>query len=185
MGALIYTAICSLDGYINDPDGDFDWAAPTPEIFTFLNEIEARVQTELYGRRTYELMAVWETDPSLAESGEQEHEFARWWQRTTKVVYSSTLPDVATGNTRLERTFDPAVVRRLKQESPGDLSVFGPTLAAHAFRAGLVDEVHLYLRPRTVGGGTPALPATTLELDLLEERRFADGTVYLRYAVQD
>lgn len=184
MGSLLYTAICSLDGFIDDADGEFDWAAPTPEVFAFLNERETRVGTELYGRRTYELMAVWETDPALAESGEHERDFARWWRAATKVVHSTTLPATHTSNTVLERTFDPAAVRRRKAAADGDLSVFGPTLAAHAFAAGLVDEVHLYLRPLTVGAGTRALPPTALALDLLEERRFTDGTVYLRHAVR-
>ncbi|HZK04609.1 MAG TPA: dihydrofolate reductase family protein [Actinomycetaceae bacterium] len=184
MGTLAYTIISSLDGYMNDIDGDIVWAAPTPEVFTFLNEREAWVHTQLYGRRAYEVMVPWETDAALIESGENEREFAEWWQRTDKIVYSTTLDEVVTGNTRLERTFHPDAVRRLKEESPGDLSVFGPTLAAHAFDAGLVDEVRLYLRPRTLGGGTPALPRTRLRLKLLEERRFQDGTVYLGYAVR-
>lgn len=183
MGTLVYTALTSLDGFITDPDGDHNWAEPSAEVMTFLNDVSAGVQTELYGRRTYELMTVWETDASLAESGEAARVFAEWWQQAEKVVYSTTLEEVSTSRTRLERTFDPAAVRRLKDDSADDLSVFGPTLAAHAFAAGLVDEVHLFVHPRTVGGGLPVLPPTPLRLDLLDERRFADGTVYLRYAV--
>lgn len=184
MGLLIYSANCSLDGYINDADGEFDWSAPPPEAFAFLNERLTPGQTELYGRRTYELMTVWETDPSLAASGEHERTFADWWIGAAKIVYSTTLPQVVTGNTRLERDFDPVAVRLLKAESTGNLGIFGPTLAAHAFEAGLVDEVHLYVKPLTVGGGARALPPVALTLDLMEERRFTDGTVYLRYAVR-
>ncbi|HLT83270.1 MAG TPA: hypothetical protein VKZ83_03455, partial [Phototrophicaceae bacterium] len=129
MGKLLYVPICSLDGFVSDPDGDHDWAEPSPDVFEFLNELQERISVELYGRRTYEVMSVWETDPSLAESGEHEGDFAAWWQRTEKVVYSTTLTEVTTSRTRLEPHFDPEAVRRLKAESQGDLSVFGPTLA--------------------------------------------------------
>lgn len=183
MGSLIYTTNCSVDGYINDADGDFQWSAPSPEVFAFIVQTLSRVQLELYGRRTYELMTVWETDPSLAAAGEREQEFTDWWKQAQKVVYSTTLPGVSTGNTRLERSFDAAEVRRLVEQTPGDVSIFGPTLAAHAFDAGLVDEVLLHIRPVTVGGGMRVLPPARLSLDLLEQRRFEDGTVYLRYAV--
>ncbi|MBD8061035.1 dihydrofolate reductase family protein [Oceanitalea stevensii] len=183
MGNLLYVPICSLDGFVSDPDGDHDWAEPSPDVFDFLNELQERISTELYGRRTYEVMSVWETDPTLGESGEHEGDFAEWWQRTEKVVYSTTLTEVTTSRTRLEPHFDPEAVRRLKAESPGDLSVFGPTLAAQAFAAGLVDELHLVLSPMTIGGGLRALPSQRLQLSLLENRRFADSTVHLRYAV--
>lgn len=183
MSSLLYVVLCSLDGYIADDDGDHDWAEPTPDVFAYLNDIQERIGTELYGRRTYEVMQVWETDPTLAESGENERAFATWWQGATKVVYSTTLEEVVTQRTQLRSTFDPDDVRRLKAESPADISVFGPTLAAHAFEAGLVDEVHLIVRPRTLGSGLRALPPMALQLDLLEDRRFEDGTVSLRYAV--
>lgn len=184
MGSLLYVPLCSLDGYIADPAGDHDWAEPASDVFDFLNELQERIGTELYGRRTYELMHVWETDPSLAASGEHERAFADWWQRVDKVVYSTTLTDVRTRRTRLESRFDPEAVRRLKDDSPVDLSVFGPTLAGHAFAAGLVDEVHLVISPRTLGGGLRALPPMALRLELLDDRRFTDGSVYLRYAVR-
>lgn len=184
MGLLIYSANCSLDGYIADREGDFDWSAPSDEVFAFLNDRLTQGQVELYGRRTYELMTVWETDPSFAAAGANEQAFADWWKGATKVVFSTTLAKVVTGNTRLERSFDPAMVRRLKEESDGQLAIFGPTLAAHAFEAGLVDEVHLYVRPLTVGGGKPMLPPAAVALELLEDHRFTDGTVYLRYAVR-
>lgn len=183
MGSLLYMPICSLDGFVNDPDGDFDWAEPSPDVFHFLNTLQERVSTELYGRRTYELMTVWENDPEFAGADGHEGDFAQWWQRTEKVVYSTTLTKVTTERTRLEPRFEPEAVRRLKAESPGDLSVFGPTLAGHAFAAGLVEELHLVVRPRIVGGGLRALPSLRLQLTLLEERRFEDGTIYLRYAV--
>lgn len=183
MSSLLYVPICSLDGFVSDPDGDHDWAEPSPDVFDFLNELQERIRTELYGRRTYEVMSVWETDPALAGADGHAGDFAQWWQRTEKVVYSTTLTEVATSRTRLEARFDPDDVRRLKAESPGDLSVFGPTLAAHAFAAGLVDELHLVLSPITIGGGLRALPSQRLQLSLLEDRRFEDGTVYLRYAV--
>lgn len=186
MGSLIYSANCSLDGYINDANGSLDWSAPSEELFAFFVETLVEEEVQLYGRRTYEAMHVWETDPSFAEAGELERKFTDWWMGTTKVVYSSTLPEdgIITGNTRLERSFDPEAVRRLKEETTGDLSIFGPTLAAHAFDADLVDEVRLQILPVTIGGGTPAFPRTTLSLDLREQRRFADGTVHLRYTVR-
>ncbi|WP_324651585.1 dihydrofolate reductase family protein [Georgenia sp. H159] len=184
MSSLLYVVNCSLDGYVNDPDGNHDWGAPTPEVFAFLNDVEGRVTTQLYGRRTYELMTVWETDPEFADASGHEGDFARWWQETEKVVYSTTLTDVVTERTRLERSFDPEAVRRVKEESPGPLSVFGPTLAASAFEVGLVDEVHLFVKPLTLGGGLQAFPPTALRLDLLDERRFGDGSLYLRYAVE-
>lgn len=184
MSSLLYVPICSLDGYIADPAGDYDWAEPDPEVFDFLNELQERIGTELYGRRTYEVMQVWETDPALAESGEHERAFADWWQRVDKVVYSTTLTDVPTRRTRLESRFDADAVRRLKEESAADLSVFGPTLAGHAFAAGLVDEIHLVISPRTLGGGLRALPPLALRLELLDDRRFPDGSVYLHYAVR-
>ncbi|WP_413452949.1 dihydrofolate reductase family protein [Georgenia phoenicis] len=184
MGSLLYVPICSLDGYIADPTTEGDGGEPSPELFDFLNELQERIGTELYGRRTYELMQVWDTDPIPAEWGEHERAFATWWQRVDKVVYSTTLTDVPTRRTRLESRFDAEAVRRLKADSPADLSVFGPTLAGHAFAAGLVDELHLVISPRTLGGGLRALPPMAVQLELQKDRRFPDGSVYLHYAVR-
>ncbi|WP_152190257.1 dihydrofolate reductase family protein [Georgenia satyanarayanai] len=184
MGSLLYVPLCSLDGYVADPAGDHDWAEPSPDVFAFLNELQERIGTEIYGRRTYEVMEVWETDPSLAASGEHERAFADWWQRVEKVVFSTTLTAAPTQRTRLEPRFDADLVRRLKEESTADLSIFGPTIAGAAFEAGLVDEVHMVVSPGTLGGGLRALPPMALRLELLEDRRFTDGSVYLRYAVE-
>jgi len=186
MGTLVYSAGCSLDGYINDATGDFQWTAPTPEVFDFIVEQLERVELEMYGRRTYELMTVWETDPSFAEAGPRERDFTEWWMRTPKKVYSTTLPEegIITRNAQLLRRFDPEEVRRFKEETTGEVTIFGPTLAAHAFEADLVDELQLYVIPVTVGGGTRLLPPKRLSLELRSERRFADGTLYLRYRIR-
>lgn len=185
MGRLVYTAIASLDGYVRDADGSFAWAEPTEEVHAFVNERERPVGTYLYGRGMYETMAVWETEPALAEASPVMAEYAELWRAADKVVYSTTLDSVTTGRTRLERTFDAGAVARLKEEAPSDLAVAGPTLAAEPFRAGLVDELQLYVVPVVVGGGLPALPdGVRLDLELLEERRFAGGFVFLRYAAR-
>jgi dihydrofolate reductase len=171
VGKLIYSTICSLDGYIEDEKGKFDWAAPDDEVHAFINELERPVRTYLYGRRMYETMAAWETiDP---------HPYAEIWRAADKIVYSRTLESVASARTRIEREFDPEAVRRLKEE--GDVSVGGPALATEAIRAGLVDEYQLFFVPVVVGGGKRALPGFRLDLGLLEERRFDSGVVYLRY----
>ena len=184
MAKLIYAALASLDGYIEDEDGSFAWAAPDEEVHAFVNDLERPVGTYLYGRRLYETMAVWETDPTLAEHSPVTRDFAEIWQAADKIVYSRTLGAVSTARTRIEREFDPEAVRELKAAADRDLAVGGPQLAAHAFRAGLVEELHLFLAPVVVGGGKPALPQDSrLELALLEERRFASGTVFLRYGV--
>jgi dihydrofolate reductase len=183
MAHLIYAAIASLDGFTADTNGDFDWAAPDEEVHAFVNDMERPVGTYLYGRRMYETMRFWETastDDEPAVMGD----YARIWRAADKIVYSSTLDAVSTARTRLERTFDPEAVRLLKQSAERDLGIGGPGLAAHALRAGLVDECHLYLTPVVVGGGTRALPAgLRLGLELLDERRFGNGVVYLRYRV--
>jgi dihydrofolate reductase len=179
---LVYTGITSLDGYVNDVGGAFDWAAPDAEVHAFVNDLERPVGTYLYGRRLYEVMRAWESPEWLTGTTEVERDFATIWRQADKVVYSSTLSEVPTARTRLERDFDPAAVRQLVVGSDADVSVGGPTLAAQALRTGLVDEVRQFLQPVVVGGGTPFLPAYLhLSLDLLDERRFGSGVVYLRY----
>ncbi len=186
MARLIYSAIASLDGYIEDSDGRFDWAEPEAEAHSFVNELEHPVGTYLFGRRMYETMAVWETDPELARHSPEMAEFAALWQAAEKIVYSTTLNEVSTTRTRLERSFDADTVRGLKAGAEADLAISGPDLAQRAFRAGLVDELHLFLAPAIVGGGKPALPADVrLDLKLTDERRFAGGMVFLRYDVRN
>jgi dihydrofolate reductase len=182
MAKLIYSAITSLDGYNADEDGNFDWAAPDQEVHTFVNDLERPVGTYLYGRRMYEVMAPWETDPTLATQSPVMREFAELWQAADKVVYSRTLETASTARTRIERDFDPEAVRQLKATAGRDLTVGGPDLAAQAVKAGLVDEFQLLLVPIIVGGGRPSLPSNLrLELELLDERRFGNGIVHLRY----
>jgi dihydrofolate reductase len=179
--ALIYSAIASLDGYVNDTDGRFDWAAPDAELHAFVNDLERPIGTYLYGRRMYETMAVWET---IDDPAPEMRDYAELWRAADKVVYSTTLDTVTTSRTRLERAFEPEAVRALKSAAASDLSVGGPGLAAAALRAGLVDECHLFLHPVAVGGGTPALPAgARTEFELLNERRFGSGAVHLHYRV--
>jgi dihydrofolate reductase len=182
MANLIYSAISSLDGYTEDIDGKFDWAAPDEEVHRFINNLERSAGTHLYGRRMYETMMVWETDPNLAADSPLTRDFAEIWQAADKIVYSQTLEAVSTRKTQLERTFDPEAIRQLKQAVEQDILIGGPELAAQAFRAGLIDECHLFLIPIIVGGGKQSLPdKVRLELELLEERRFRNGTVYLCY----
>jgi dihydrofolate reductase len=184
MGRLIYSAIASLDGYVTDADGGFEWAAPGEEVHAFVNELERPVGTHLYGRRMYETMAVWET-LELAGEPDVMRDFAEIWRAADKVVFSATLGEVSTPRTRLERTFEPEAVARLIAQSERDVSIGGPTLAASAFAAGLVDECHLFLHPVSVGGGTPALPRDRrVPLELEDERRFANGVVHLHYATK-
>jgi dihydrofolate reductase len=182
MAKLIYPAITSLDGYIEDAQGSFDWAEPDAEVHTYINDLQQPVGTELYGRRMYETMAVWETmgdEPGLPAEAKG---FAELWRGLDKVVYSRTLDSVTTSRTRLEREFDPDAVRRLKESADGDVTIAGPGLAQHAFRAGLVDEVHLFVCPVVVGGGKPGLPRDArLDLELVDEQRFGSGVVHLRY----
>jgi dihydrofolate reductase len=182
MAKLIYSAITSLDGYIADQDGNFDWAVPDEEVHTFINELERPIGTYLYGRRMYETMAGWETDPTLADQSPVMHDFAGTWQAADKIVYSKTLETVSTAKTRIERDFDPDAVRQIKASAGRDITVGGPELAAHAFKAGLVDECHLFITPIVVGGGKRCLPDNVrLELELLDERRFGNGMVFLHY----
>jgi len=181
LARLIYSAIASLDGYTADAAGKFDWAAPDAELHAFVNDLERDVGTHLYGRRMYETMAVWETMDVSAEPDVM-RDYAEIWREAAKVVYSRTLAAPSTPRTRIERDFDPEAVRRMKGTAGRDLSVGGPGLAAHALRAGIVDEIQLFLVPVVVGGGTRALPdGLRADLDLLDERRFAGGAVYLRY----
>ena len=182
MGSLIYSAIGSLDGYIEDRDGKFDWAEPDEEVHRFVNDLERPVGTYLYGRRMYEVMAFWETAQTLADQPDYSREFAEIWQAAEKVVYSKTLGAPSTNRTRIERDFEPEAVRQLKAAAERDISVGGPDLASQAIRAGLLDEYHLFLAPIVVGGGKRSLPDDVrVELELLDERRFGNGMVYLRY----
>jgi len=181
LARLIYSAIASLDGYTADEAGNFDWAAPDAELHAFLNDLERDVGTHLYGRRMYETMAVWETMDVSAEP-EVMRDYAGIWRAADKVVYSRTLATPSTPRTRIERDFDPDTVRRMKEAAGRDISVGGPGLAAHALHAGIVDEIQLFLVPAVVGGGTRALPdGLRVDLELLDQRHFAGGAVYLRY----
>ncbi len=185
MAKLIYVANVSLDGYIEDARGRFDWTEPTDEVFTFITDLVRPVGTYLYGRRLYETMAVWETDPTLAAHSELRADFANVWQSADKIVYSTTLGGVSTAKTRLERRFDADAVRDLKASSARDLTVGGSSLAAHALDAGLVDECHLFVGPVLVGEGKPAFTsAARVQLELQDEHRFGSGVVYLRYRRQ-
>jgi dihydrofolate reductase len=176
---LVYSAITSLDLYTTDAEGNFDWSAPDEEVLAFLNDRERPIGTYLYGRLMYEVMHYWE-NAELAGQSAATRDFAGIWRSADKIVYSSSLPEATTARTRIERGFDPEAVRALKQR--GGVSIGGPTLAAHAIRAGLVDEYEFYLTPFLVGGGLSALPAgASASLDLVDERRFASGVVYLRY----
>ena len=181
MAKLLYSAITSLDGYVADQRGNFDWAAPDEEVHAFVNDLERSVGTYLYGRRMYDVMVAWETMP-LADQPAVIRDFAEIWRAADKVVYSTTLETAPSARTRIERVFDPDAVRQMKAEATRDVSVGGPGLAADAIGAGLVDECHLFLTPILVGGGTPSLPHDVrLELELLDERRFANGVVHLHY----
>jgi len=182
MANLIYVANTSLDGYTEDKDGKFDWTEPSEEYFRFITNLVRATRTHLYGRRMYETLMVWETDPNLAAESPLMRDFAEIWQAADKIVYSRTLETVSTRRTQLERTLDPDAIQKMKEAAEHDILIGGPELAAHAFRAGLIDECHLFLIPILVGGGKSALPDDVrLELELLDERRFGDGTVYLRY----
>jgi dihydrofolate reductase len=182
MAKLIYVTNVSLDGYIEDAHGGFDWTEPSDEFFSFITDLVRPVGTYLYGRRLYEAMAVWETEPALAAESELRADFANVWQAADKIVYSTTLDAVSTANTRLEPRFDPDSVRAMKTSDASDMTVGGRTLAAHAFNAGLVDECQLFVHPVLVGEGKPAFSRDAyVRLELLEEHRFDNGVVYLRY----
>jgi dihydrofolate reductase len=178
---LIYSAITSLDGYVADEDGKFDWAEPDEEVHTFVNDLERSVGTYLYGRRMFEVMVAWET-MNVADKTPAIRDFAEIWRKSEKIVYSTTLETAAAAWTRIEREFDPGAVRQLKAAARADLSVGGPELAAHALKPGLVDQLNLFLAPIVVGGGTQSLPGgVRVELELLGERRFGNGVVHLHY----
>ena len=182
MAKLIYSALTSLDGYVADEDGNFDWAKPSEEVHVFVNDLERPVGTYLFGRRMYEVMAYWETADTVADQPPVVRDYAKIWQTAEKIVYSRTLSEVSSANTRIEREFDIDAVRQLKATADRDIGVGGPDLAAQAIEAGLVDELHLFLSPVVVGGGKPSLPdKVRLELELLDERRFANSVVHLHY----
>ncbi len=182
MAKLIYSAIASLDGYVADVDGNFDWAAPDEEVHTFVNDLERPVGTYLYGRRMYEVMVYWESAHTLADQPPFIQDFAQIWQAADKIAYSKTLDTVSSARTRIERDFNPEAVRQMKAQAGRDISVGGPELAAQAFRAGLVDECRLFVAPIVVGGGKQSLPNNVrLKLELLDERRFGNGMVHLHY----
>ncbi|MCW3004227.1 MAG: deaminase [Conexibacter sp.] len=182
MAKLIYSAITSLDGYIEDEEGKFDWSVPDQEVHTFVNDLERPIGTYLYGRRMYEVMRFWDTADLLADERPVMQDFAELWQAADKIVYSRTLETPSTARTRIERDFDPEAIRQVKVTAERDISVGGPELAAHAMKAGLVDEYHLFLSPIVLGGGKPSLPdGVRLELELLGERRFGNGVVHLHY----
>jgi dihydrofolate reductase len=182
MAKLIYWANASLDGYIEDQDGKFDWSEPNEEVHTFINDLQRKIGTQLYGRRMYETMVVWEDPRLVADQPAYMGDYAEIWKGSDKIVYSRTLDKVSSARTRLEREFDPEAVRELKGSAEQDLVMGGHELAAQAFRAGLVDECFVFLSPIVVGTGKPAFPEDLrIGLELLEERRFDDGTVFLHY----
>ncbi len=185
MGKLIYAINTSLDGFMEDATGSFDWSVPDEEVHEFYNDMVRGVGTQLLGRRMYETMAVWETEPSLAEESAIQADFAGAWQDSDKLVYSTTLTDPVTKRTRIVSAFEADEVRVLKEASSADLMVGGPGLAAHALRAGVVDEIRLVVFPVVVGAGKPALPTDLrLDLELIDERRFGIGAVHLAYRVR-
>jgi dihydrofolate reductase len=182
MAKLIYSAITSLDGYVADEDGNFDWAVPHEEVHTFINDLERPIGTYLYGRRMYEVMADWETAHTLADQPPFRQDFAEIWQAADKIVYSKTLETVSSARTQIERDFDSEAVRQMKATASRDMTVGGPDLAAQAIKAELVDEYHLLIAPVVVGGGKQSLPNDVrLKLELLDERRFGNGVVHLHY----
>jgi len=182
MAKLIYSAITSLDGYVADEDGNFDWAAPDEEVHAFVNDLERPVGIYLYGRRIYEVMVAWETMDTGPDQTPVMRDFAEIWRAANKIVYSRTLETVSSAKTRIERDFDPEAVQQMKARAGRDISVGGPELAAQAIKAGLVDEWHLFVSPIVVGGGKQSLPDNVrLKLDLLDERRFGNGVVHLHY----
>jgi dihydrofolate reductase len=182
MAKLIYSAITSLDGYVADQNGKFDWAAPDEDVHAFVNDLERPVGTYLYGRRMYEVMVYWDNPDAFAGESSVIQDYAAIWQAADKVVYSRTLDTVSSAKTRIERDFDPEAIRQMKASAVADISVGGPDLAAQALEAGLVDELHLFVNPVVVGGGTKSLPDDVrLQLELLGEHRFANGVVHLHY----
>jgi dihydrofolate reductase len=184
MAKFIYASNMSLDGYMSDANGSFDWSEPSDDLHTFFNDLIRPIGIHLYGRAMYEVMSYWETALTVPGHSPVEYDFARIWQAANKVVYSTTLGQVATANTRLERSFDIDAIRQLKATAETDVSIGGAHLAAEAFRAGLIDECHLIIHPVTIGGGKPALPKDRrVNLELLHEQRFEGGVVHLHYRV--
>jgi len=184
MAKLIYSMITSLDGYVADEHGNFDWAVPDEEVHRFVNDLQRPIGTYLLGRRMYEVMLYWEDATAFADEPGFVQDFATVWQAADKIVYSRRLERATSAQTRIEREFDPEAVRRLKSQAERDMAVAGPELAAQALRAGLVDELQLLVAPAVIGGGKQALPdGVRLDLELLDERRFGSGTVYLRYGI--
>jgi dihydrofolate reductase len=185
MAKLIYSAISSLDGYVADAEGNFEWSMPNQEVHQFVNDLERPIGTYLLGRRMYQVMRYWDTAPTGNGEPSVEQDYAKIWQAADKIIYSSRIENISTARTRIEREFDSNAIRQLKTAAARDLSVGGPTLAAQALKLGLVDECHLFLSPIVVGGGTPALPDNVhLDLALLDERRFGNGVVHLHYRVK-
>jgi dihydrofolate reductase len=185
MGRLMYIVNISLDGFIEDAQGNLDWSEPDDEELRFINDLIRPVRTHLYGRRLYETMAVWETDPNLGAASPVMHDFAELWRDADKVVYSRSLGGVSTTRTRIEPEFNPGAVAEMKATAVGDIFIGGAELAAHAIEAGLVDDYHFFVAPVVLGAGKPALPADVrLNLELQEERRFGNGVVYLSYALK-
>ena len=182
MGQLIYSMMQSLDGYVADAAGKFDWAEPDESVHTFANQLQRPIGTNLLGRRMYEVMSAWETLGTHGDEPAYIDEFGELWRASDKVVYSTTLDSVGAARTRIERAFEPDAVRRMKDELAGDISIAGPTLAAQAIEAGLVDEYQLFVAPVVVGGGLRCLPdGIRLDLQLVDQRRFDNGTVYVSY----
>lgn len=185
MGRLVYGGIGSLDGFIADAHGAFDWSAPTEEVHSFINQRDRTVVAEIYGRRLYEVMRVWETYGTELDADPVEREYGEIWRARDKIVYSTTLQTVNTAHTTLERNFDPQVVRRFVDQTDGDVNIGGAHLAAQALRAGIVDRVEFYINPIVIGSGTHWLPSDLkLALDLAEEQRFSNGVVFLAYDVR-
>jgi len=182
---LIYSVITSLDGYIEDAQGRFDWAAPDEEVHAFVNDQERQIGTYLYGRRMYDVMVFWETAHTVAGQPPHILDYAELWQAADKIVYSRTLHRVSSARTRIERELNPEEVRQIKAQAGRDISVGGPELAAQAIKAELVDEYHLFVHPVVVGGGKPSLPKDVrVDLELMDERRFGSGVVHLHYRIR-
>jgi dihydrofolate reductase len=182
MAKLLYCAITSLDGYVADADGNWDWSIPDSEVHGFVNDLQRPIGTYLFGRRMYEVMVAWET---MDDDHPTMRDYADIWKSAEKIVFSKTLKEVSSANTRIEEQFDPHAIKALKEQSPKDISIGGPRVAAHALRAALVDEIHLFMSPVIVGAGNPALPADLrLDLELLGQRSFGNGVVHVHYATR-